>query len=152
MLRHKDYFEGILQLRNIDDTILKFAIKEIEKKENASIAKVKNVTNGYDIYMAPQRFLRNLGTKLQNQFGGQLIISKKLHTRNRLTSKEVYRVNALFRGSNYKKGDIINYKGEKVKIIGISKKVLAKDINTGKKLTLNFKDLAKYSHFCFLHF
>ena len=143
MLKHKDYYEGILQLRNIHDDVVEFAIKEIEKKENASIAKIKEVTNGYDIYMAPQTFLRSLGNKLQRHFGGQLVISKKLHTKNRLTSKEVYRVNALFRGSNFKKGDIINYKGEKIKILGISKKILAKNINTGKKLTLNFKDLVK---------
>jgi len=91
--------------------------------------------------MAPQRFLRNVGAKLQNHFGGQLIISKKLHTKNRLTSKEVYRVNALFRLPSFKKGDILDYKGEKIKILAIHKKVMAKNINTGKKLSLNFKEI-----------
>jgi len=138
---HKDYFEGILQLRNVDDSIVVFAIREIEKKEKTNIAKIKEVRNGFDIYMAPQRFLRNIGNKLQNQFGGQLIISTKLHTKNRLTSKEVHRVNALFRMPDFKKGDVIVHKGEKIKIIAIHKKVLAKNIISGKKLNLNFKDL-----------
>jgi len=93
--------------------------------------------------MALQTFLRNLGKKLQNQFHGQLLISKTLHTKNRLTSKEVYRVNALFRMPNFKKGDVINYKGEEIKIIAIHKKVFTKNLRTGKKLTMNFKDLTK---------
>lgn len=143
MEKHKDYFEGILQLRNTNDNILEFALKQIEKKENASVAKIIKVKNGVDIYMAPQSFLRNLGNKLQNQFHGELIFSKKLHTKNRLTSKEVYRVNALFRIHNFKKEDIVSYKGEKIKIISIHKKILAKNLKTGKKLTLNFKDLIK---------
>ena len=143
MIRHEGYFEGILQLRNIDYNILEFAIKQIEKKENASVGKVKKVVNGFDVYMAPQTFLRSLGNKLQNQFHGQLIISKKLHTKNRLTSKEVYRVNALFRMPHFKRGDIIEHKGEKIKILAIYKKILAKELKTGKKLTLNFKDLSK---------
>jgi len=141
--KHKDYFEGILQLRNPNKEVIDFALNEIEKKENASIAKIEKVPNGIDIYMWPQRFLRNLCKKLQNHFGGQVTISTKLHTKNRITSKEVYRVNALFRLPNFKKGDVIDYKGDKIKIIAIHKKVLAKDVKTGKKLNLSFKDLIK---------
>jgi len=141
--KHKDYFEGILQLRNPNNEVIDFALNEIEKNENTSVAKILKVPNGIDIYMWPQRFLRNLCNKLQNHFGGQVTISTKLHTKNRLTSKEVYRVNALFRIPSFKRGDIIEYKGEKIKIINIHKKVLAKDIKTGKKLNLRFKELIK---------
>ena len=141
--RASNYFEGILQLRNIDDVIVQFAIKEIEKQENVFIANIKKVPNGIDIYVSSQRFLRNIGLKLQKQFAGQLIISKKLHTVSRMTSKELYRVNALFRVPKFKKGDIIDYKGEKIKIIAMHKKVFAKDIKTGKKLNLSYKDLFK---------
>ena len=141
--KHKDYFEGILQLRNPNNEVIDFALNEIEKNENTSVAKILKVPNGIDIYMWPQRFLRNICKKLQNHFGGQVTISTKLHTKNRLTSKEVYRVNALFRLPNFKKGDIIVYKGEKIKIINMHKKVLAKDVKTGKKLSLRFKDLIK---------
>ena len=141
--RASNYFEGILQLRNIDDVVVQFAIKEIEKQENVFIANIKKVPNGIDIYVSSQRFLRNIGLKLQKQFAGQLIISKKLHTVSRMTSKELYRVNALFRVPKFKKGDIIDYKGEKIKIIAMHKKVFAKDIKTGKKLNLSYKDIFK---------
>lgn len=137
------YFEGILQLRNIENEVVEFVIKEIEKNENLNIAKIQKVRNGFDIYVSKQRFLRNLGNKLQNHFGGELIASTKLHTRNRITSKEVHRVNMLFRVPKFKKRDVIDYKGEKIKIIDIHKKVFAKDIKTGKKLNIRFKDLSR---------
>jgi len=140
-MHNKDYFEGTLQLRNIGDEVVEFAVKEIEKNENANIAKISKVTNGIDIYVAPQKLLRSLGNKLQHHFSGQLIVSRKLHTRSRVTSKDLYRVNVLFRIPKFKKGDIIEYKGDKIKVISIQKKVFAKDIKTGKKLNLNFKDL-----------
>ena len=141
MIHNTDYFEGILQLRQIGDEVIEFAVKEIEKNENSHIAKIKKVTNGVDIYISPQKSLRSLGNKLQNRFGGQLMVSTKLHTRSRVTSRDLYRVNLLFRAPKFKKGDIIEYKGDKIKIINIHKKVFAKDVKTGKKLNISFKDL-----------
>ena len=138
---NKDYFEGILQLRNPTEELLDCVEKEITKKGDVSIAKAKKIKNGIDFYMSSQRFLRSLGNKLQERFPGNMEISKKLHTKHRQTSKEVYRVNVLFRMPQFKKGDIIEYKGEEVKIMGMSKKVFAKELKTGKKLTLKYKDL-----------
>ena len=140
--KHSGYFEGIFQLRNVNDEIIDSTMHEIEKKGDVSIANIKKVKNGVDLYISSQRFLRSLGNKLQERFGGELISSRKLHTRNRLTSRDVYRVNVLLRIPNFKKGDIIDYRGDKIKIIGMKKKVLAKDIKTGKNLNLNFKDIA----------
>lgn len=141
MIGNKDYFEGILQLRNADNEVVEFAVNEIEKNERANIANIKEVKNGVDIYMSPQKLLRSLGNKLQSRFGGQLTVSSKLHTKSKVTSKDLYRVNMLFRIPAFKKGDIITYKGDKIKIIAVHKKVLAKDIKTGKKLNISFKDL-----------
>jgi|TARA_B100001964_G_C14231262_1_gene600154 nonsense-mediated mRNA decay protein 3 len=141
--KHKDYFEGTLQLRNVDDEVIDFVIKEIEKTEDIYIAKVKKVTNGFDIYISRQRFLRSLGNKLQQKFGGQIKVSTKLHTRHKQTGRELHRVNVLFRMPKFKKGDIIDYKGDKIEIISMHKKVFAKDVKTGKKLNLSFKDLVK---------
>ena len=146
-IKHKNYYEGILQLRNIGNEVAEFTIKEIEKNENTYIAKIKKVANGIDIYMSPQKFLRSLGNKLQSKFGGQLMLSTKLHTKSRETSRDLYRVNLLFRIPNFKKGDIIVYKGDKIKIISVHKKVFAKDIKTGKKLNISFKDIFRSSNF-----
>ena len=141
--RHKEYFEGTLQLRNVDNEVVDFVVKEIEKTEDTYIAKTKKVTNGFDIYVSRQRFLRSLGNKLQQKFGGQIKVSTKLHTRHKQTGRELHRVNVLFRMPDFKKGDIVTYKGDKIEIISMHKKIFAKDVKTGKKLNLSFKDLVK---------
>ena len=140
---HNEYFEGILQLRNPTEELLDFLAKEIKEKGNVFVAKTKKVGDGIDLYISSQRYLRTLGNKLQERFPGQPEVSSSLHTRNRQTSRDVYRVNVLFRMPSFRKGDIITYKGDRIKIIGMSKKVLAKDIKTGKKLTLSYKNMVK---------
>lgn len=140
-MHNKDYFEGILQLRGTGSEVLDFAVKEIGRHENANIAKIKKVPNGIDIYLSPQKLLRSIGNQLQQNFGGQLSVSTKLHTKSKVTSRDLYRVNMLFRAPNFKKGDTVDYKGNKIKIINIHKKVFAKDIKTGKKLNISFKEL-----------
>lgn len=135
------YFEGTLQIRNPKDDLVDFIEKVLVQKGDVSIAKVKEVKNGVDLYISSQRFLRTLGNKLQQQFGGQLELSRKLHTRNRMRSRDVYRVNVLLRLPDFKKGDTVTYKGDKILILGMQKKIFAKDIKTGKKLTLSYKDV-----------
>ncbi len=136
-----NYYQGILQLRNIGNEVIEFAINEVKKDKSAYVAKVIKVTNGVDIYISHQKFLRSIGNRLQKRFGGQIIVSRRLHTRSKLTSRDLYRVNVLFRLPSFKKGDIISYRGSKIRIINMRKKVFAKDIATGKKLNLSFKDL-----------
>ena len=136
-----NYYQGILQLRNIGNEVIEFAINEIKKDESAYVSQVKKVANGVDIYISQQKFLRSLGNRLQKRFGGQIVVSRRLHTRSKLTSRDLYRVSVLFRLPSFKKGDIIGYRGSKIKIINMHKKVFAKDIATGKKLNLSFKEL-----------
>ena len=138
------YFEGTLQLRNVNDEVIDFAVSEIENS-GVNIAKAKKLENGIDLYVSRQRFLRTLAVRLQKRFGGQIIVSRKLHTRSSLTSRDLYRVNVLFRLPNFKKDDIIVYKGDEIRIISMGKKIFAKNIVTGKKLNLNYKDLIRYS-------
>jgi len=138
------YFEGTLQLRNVNDEVINFAVREIENN-NVNIAKTKQFENGIDLYVSKQRFLRTLARMLQKKFGGQIIVSRKLHTKSRLTGRDLYRVNVLFRLPYFKKGDVIEYRGDKIKIVNMGKKIFAKDIVTGKKLNLGYKDLLRYS-------
>ncbi|MEK6949324.1 MAG: NMD3-related protein [Nanoarchaeota archaeon] len=141
--KHGNYFEGVLQLRNINDEVIDFAVREIEKDPSTQISTVKEAGDGFDIFITRQKFLRSLGNKLQKQFGGQVVVSRRIFTRNRQTSRDVYRINLLFKLPSFKKGDIIDYRGDKIEILQSHKKVLAKDIKTGRKLNLSFKDLMR---------
>ena len=138
---NSNYYQGILQLRNVSDEVIEFAINETKNDESTYVAKLAKVKNGVDIFVSQQKFLRTLGNRLQKRFGGQIVVSRRLHTRSSLTSRDLYRVNVLFRLPSFKKGDIIDYKGSKIKILNMHKKVFAKDVDTGKKLNLSFKDI-----------
>lgn len=134
---HNQYYEGILQLRNPNKEVLAFVRRQISKKPNVFIAKEVKQKNGIDLYLSSQHFMQSLGKKLKKSFVGELKISKKLYTRHHLTSKLVYRVNVLFKLLPYRRGEVINYRGEKIKIVSTSKKIIGKNIKTGKRVFIN---------------
>lgn len=138
---HKDYYEGILQLRNQNDEVINFIRRRIKKRTNVFITKENKVGDGIDFYITSQKYLQTLGNKLKKSFCGELKISSKLHTRNKQTSKNVYRVNVLFRLAKCNVGDILNFNGDEIKILKMGKKVSAKHTKTGKKISINYRDL-----------
>lgn len=128
-------------MRNPNGLVMDFINKQMENKEGVFISKRVKVINGVDLYFSSQRFLQNLGRKLQKTFGGELKISTKLHTVHRLTSKRIYRVNVLFRLPTVKKGDIVRIRGEDFEIIGMGRKVIGRSKETGKKARLEYEEL-----------
>jgi NMD protein affecting ribosome stability and mRNA decay len=94
---HRDYYEGILQLRNPSPELKNFVRNQFKNNKKAWIAKEVPQKKGFDLYISSNRFLLALGKRLKKSFKGEYKISRKLHTQNRLTSKIVYRVTVLFR-------------------------------------------------------
>ena len=139
-LPRSDYYQGILQLRNINDEILNFVDNQIKKRNGVAVTKTVKSPNGVDLYITSQKFIRTLGKKLKDSFGGELKVSSKLHTRNK-QGKDLYRVNVLFKLSKYKTGDIVLVRGDKVRLISIRRKIFARNLKTGKKVTIRSKDL-----------
>lgn len=139
-LPRPDYYQGILQLRDINNEILSFIRNQVKKRGDVAITKTVKLGNGFDFYITSQKFITMLGKKLKESFGGELKISSKLHTRNR-QGKNLYRVNALFRLSKYKKGDVVEVRGDKVRLIRIGKKIFARNLKTGNKVTIRKSDL-----------
>jgi len=134
------YFEGVLQLRNPSKEIIKFVKNQVDKS-GEFISKEVKVKNGYDYYISSQKFLQNLGKKITKSFKGELKISYRLYSRDRQTSKNIYRINVFFWAFKNKKGDIIEFQGDKLRIIGIGKDVLCKNIKNGKKVHLDFDQI-----------
>lgn len=138
---HNNYFEGILQLRNPNSDIIRFIESRIGSEKGVFIAKKINVTNGIDFYISSRKYLHKLGKLLKSQFCGELKLSPKLFTRNKQTSKNVYRVNVLFRVCDVKKGDIITVRGEGIRVISLGKKLFGKVVNTNKKVCVDYSEL-----------
>ena len=137
-----NYFQGILQLRNVGDEVVSFVHNQIEKRNDVAITKTVRFSNGFDLYMTSQKFVRILGKKLKESFGGELKVSSKLHTRNK-QGRDLYRINVLFRPAKYKKGDVVSVRGDEVRLISLGKKIFARNLKTGKKVTIRSGDLPR---------
>ena len=140
MIPRNDYFQGVLQLRNPNNKVIEF-IKKFLEQNNTYITKTKKVKNGWDYWVTSQRVLQNLGNKLKSRFDGILKVNPRIYTRDWLTSKDVYRVNVYFELCKARTGQIIDFRGDKVKITAIGKKIFAKDLKTGKKVCVDIKEI-----------
>ena len=50
-------------------------------------------------------------------------------------------MNVLFRLAKHKKGDVVSIRGEQVRLIRIGRKTFARNLKTGKKVTIRNADL-----------
>ena len=91
------YFQGVLQLRNPNEEVFKLIKNQLKKRPDVWIAKEEKQKNGTDLYFSSNRFLLALGKRIKKSYKGELKISKKIHTRNKMTSRDVYRMTVLFR-------------------------------------------------------
>ena len=136
-----EYYEGILQLRNPTEGVLNYVQNSMKQDGKVKLAKMTNYQNGYDLQLSSQKFLTNLGNKLKEKFGGELVISRKETGYNK-HGKAQFRVNVLFRQYPFKKKDTVTYKGEKYKIILLEHKVRIKHLETGKSITVGYGDIS----------
>ncbi len=134
------YFEGILQIRNPQEDVMRFVDKAFEQAKTRGIYVNKKVPakQGVDYYATSQTFLSTLGNRLQHHFGGTLKISSQLFTQDKQTSKELYRVNVYFKAPPFKKGDIINYQGKLLKVTQLGKLVNCFDLINEKKTAFTY--------------
>ena len=129
-----NYFEGILQLRNPTQDMVDWVKEQIAKDKRAWIAKEEEVTNGIDLYLSSQHYLRALGKVLKQKFVGELKVTATLHTISKSTGKELYRVTVLFRFLGVKIGDLVTVSGEQFKLLRVDNQVQLKNVATGKKV------------------
>ena len=135
-----NYFQGILQLRDVNDEVMSFVYGQINKRKDVLVTKTTKFPNGIDLYLTSQKFIRILGKKLKESFGGEMKISSKLHTRSK-TGKDLFRVNVIYRPSKYKRGDIVFVRGDEVKLLHHGTRIFARDIKTGRKIKIRKEDL-----------
>ncbi|MBI4447972.1 hypothetical protein HY643_03250 [Candidatus Woesearchaeota archaeon] len=91
------YFEAIIQLRPFDEEVFRFIEKQIMAKGKVTIAKIVEQKTGIDIYISSRKFAKALGKKFKQTFKGEVKMSPKLFSRDKLTSKDLYRLTVLLR-------------------------------------------------------
>ena len=142
-MKPPNYFEGILQLREVSQEVVDFVEDACIGSDRGQVAKVKKVKNGFDFYMQSNPFLRQLAKKIKENFSGELVTTATLHTRDTKSNKDLYRVTVMFRELPVKKGDTFTLNGDEFEVLGVSEKILARDLKTKKKKQFRFSELRK---------
>jgi NMD protein affecting ribosome stability and mRNA decay len=135
-----EYYEGTLQLRNPTDEVLDYVDNSIKRDGKVRISKMTELESGLDLQLSSQKFLTNLGNKLKEIFGGELVVSRKETGFNK-HGKAQFRVNVLFRQYPFKKGSVVKYRGEDYTIILLEHKVRIKNLETGKSITVGYDEI-----------
>jgi NMD protein affecting ribosome stability and mRNA decay len=99
IFRSDNYWEAKIQLRPFRDDVFDYIEKQIAKTNHeVELTRIEELKEGIDIYMTSQKFARTLGPKLRKRFPkGTLKMTKSIHTRDKLRSRNVYRATILFR-------------------------------------------------------
>lgn len=130
-LANTQYFEGVLQVRNIKPEIVQ-KIREIveeEKDAGVHINDTVPVKDGaMDFYITDVHYMKKLGKILQQKFGGELSMSPRLQTKDDLTSKELYRLSVLLKLPNVRPGDYAEHNGRLIRIKKAEETILGRDI------------------------
>ena len=134
------YFEAILQLRDISTEVVDFVYAEVEHL-GVQIAKAIDLENGVDIYLTDKGLTKTLARRLQSRFGGEYKESTSIFGQK--DGGEITRLTILFRGVGAKKGDIVEYKGDKYQIKLVGKDVMLQEVDTGKKIHLRYEEMKK---------
>ncbi len=139
------YFEGVLQLRNINKKNQKIINKEIEfeKKHNNFINKVVEYKNGLDLYFTNKKFLPKLAQRLISKAGGLTTSSSKLFSYNSQKGKNIYRLNVLVEFPEFNKNEIIQFDKKILKIKKLGKTNTAINLLTQKKFMFDYKTYKK---------
>ena len=136
--KHPGYYEAILQLRNILQDVIDFVEEEIPKM-NLSISKVVELKTGVDYFLSDNNLTKMLGKKLQEKFGGEVLITATLHTKKK--DKDMYRLTILFRQAPFQKGDTVLRDGEEYAVLTMAKEIILQHVKTGKKVHVRYKDM-----------
>ncbi len=137
--KHPAYFEAILQLRDVSQEVVDFVESEFSRGK-IPITQALEVKNGLDFYAADSQFTRSLGRRLQEKFGGELVLTASLYGVKK--DREVYRVTVLFREASFKKGDMVEFKGDPCLVVVLGSEIILQQKN-GKKLHVKYREMGK---------
>ncbi len=136
--KHTEYYEAILQLRNISPEIIEFVEEEIPRV-HLSVCRVVELKSGVDYYLSDNVLTRILGKKLQTKYGGEVLITATLHTKKK--DKDMYRLTVLFRQAPFTKGDTVVKGGEQYRVLAMGKEMILQHIKTGKKVHARYREM-----------
>ncbi len=134
------YYESVLQLRSPRDDIAAFVESEISRSSSKGvfISRRKKVKNGIDYYLSSNKFAVGLGRKLRKRFSGYLNVSRRIFSRDRQTSKDLYRITVFYRSLLVNVGDVVVSGSSIIRVSSVGKKIVGTNIESGKREYIDF--------------
>lgn len=138
------YFEATLQLRSANIGLLEESVQFLQtrvhnlRNRGMFVNKAERFEDGFDFYMTNRRIAQSLGKELQEHFGGKMKVSPRLFTRNKQTSKNVFRVNIYVELPGFTRSDIILVNDKVCLVEKIGKKIKLIDLQNDSSAILDY--------------
>jgi NMD protein affecting ribosome stability and mRNA decay len=95
---HENYYEAKIQIRPADEPLIRYIINEIDNNGRVRIIKIMKLKTGIDIYVSSRKFATSIAKKAKKKFNcSKTLVTKTLFSKNKQTSKDIYRVTVLIR-------------------------------------------------------
>ncbi|MBD3209656.1 hypothetical protein GF367_04555 [Candidatus Woesearchaeota archaeon] len=139
------YYTAKLQLRDPPAGALGFIEEAMQPlaAKGVSINKVEETPRGPDLYVTHKAAARQLADKLVRKYGGTMKTSEQLFSRNKQTSKNVYRLNVVVAFAHFTVGDVLVVDKKVVAVTGVGKRCTGRDLSTSKKIIFSAGDEQK---------
>lgn len=131
------YFEGILQIRNFSPEIKKYFHSYAEKNE-LKINKIVEKNDSADYYFVSKSKIVPAAHKLVRNFGGYIDTSPQLFSKNKLTSRDIYRVTTTVYTPDFVVGDVVELEGTFFLVRNTSKLIAAVNLSNGVKSSFHY--------------
>lgn len=138
------YFEGILQVRNLNNESKKIVKQILKEFEEAYVNKVVEKKSSVDFYFVKKKFLTRVAEKIVNELGGFMDSNAQLFSRDNLTSKDMFRLNVVVHLPPFKKNDVVKKDGCLLLITGLGKYINSFDLEKGKKNSFKYDPSDKH--------
>lgn len=128
------YFEGTFQLRNGRQEVKDY-IKAYCKKNKVYVNKLVDKGSEVDYYFVKKNQMQPLALKLMRNFGAEIETTARIFSKDRQTSKDIYRVNVLATIPKFAVGDVVEYQKFPFLVKETGKIITGMNLSLGKKAT-----------------
>ncbi|MBI2574285.1 hypothetical protein HYV82_00170, partial [Candidatus Woesearchaeota archaeon] len=134
------YYESVLQLRSLREDIAAFVESEISRSRSKGVfvSSRERVKDGIDYYLSSNKFAVGLGRKLRKRFSGYLKVSRRIFSRDRQTSRDLYRITVLYRPLLVNAGDVVVSGSSIIRVSSVGKKIVGTNLESGKREYIGF--------------
>ncbi|MBN1275743.1 hypothetical protein JXA12_05650 [Candidatus Woesearchaeota archaeon] len=131
-----EYFTAKVQLRDPPEGVLEYIESFLEPLTSKGVAvnKVEETLRGPDLYLTHKSSARQLGEKLVRRFGGAMKASEQLFSRDKQTSKGLYRLNVVVQFPSFTVGDVVLVESRAVLVTGLGKRCTGRDVEHDRKV------------------